>query len=97
MRYNKNGKKLGICEYCGKELVIFKEGFCKSCYKLMLKDVYYLNPCAKFINTSQKDLVFEFLKNPNVDKKELAKKYNIAIRTVYYTINRYTIKIKAIE
>lgn len=97
MRYNEKGNKIDICEYCGKELVIFKGGFCKSCYKLMLKDEYLLNPNAKFTSTSQKDLVFEFLKNPSIDKKKLAKKYNIAIRTVYYTISRYTIKIKAIE
>lgn len=97
MTYDLYDKKKGICEYCGKEAVIFKLGYCKSCYQLMLKDEYLLNPNVKFTNTSQKDLVFEFLENPLIDKKELAKKYNIAIRTVYYTIKRYTIKIKALE
>lgn len=97
MNYNFDEKEKGICEYCGKELFIYKQGYCKSCYKLMLKDEYLLNPNAKFTSTSQKDLVFDFLKNPRIDKKELAKKYGIAMRTVYYTINKYTIKIKSLS
>lgn len=90
-------REKGICEYCHKELFIFKLGYCKSCYNLMLKDTYILNPKYKFRNDSQKELVLEFLKNPSIDKHELAKKYNIAMRTVYYTIHRYTIKIKSLE
>lgn len=97
MNYSVEEKQKGICEYCHKELFIFKLGYCKSCYNLMLKETYILNPKSKFRRDSQKELVFEFLKNPKVDKGDLAKKYNIAIRTVYYTIQKYTIKIKSLE
>ena len=82
------------CVYCGKENMIYKLGYCRLCYNLMLKSKYILNPNAKFYSNSQKDLVFEFLNNPNIDKKVLADKYNISIRTVYYVIKKFTIKLK---
>lgn len=96
MEYNIDEDGKGICEYCGKKMVIFRDGYCKSCYKLMLKDTYILNPEAKFSKDSQEELVFDFLNNPHQSKEELAKKYGIAKRTVFHTLKKYTIKIKVL-
>lgn len=84
----------GTCIYCGKKLNIYKDGYCRSCYSLMLKTKYILKPNTKFRVDSEKEMIDYFLKHPNIKKKELAKKFKVAISTVYYNIKKYTIKIK---
>jgi len=85
------------CKCCNKKIKIYKQGYCKSCYYLMLQDVYLLKPGAKFQTDKQYNLIKEFLMNPKTDKKELALKYGISLRTVFYTINKFTIKKKVIK
>lgn len=83
-----------VCKYCGKENIIYKFGYCIQCYKLILKNKYILNPESSFENAKAKELITFFLKHPETQKSKLAKKYNIAISTVYYYIQKYTICIK---
>lgn len=83
-----------LCEYCMKPNKIYKLGYCKACYNLMLKTKYILNPKSKFSNDSEKDLIMYFLEHPQISKKKLAKKFNVAISTVYYNIKKHTICIK---
>ena len=59
------------CVYCGKENKIYKLGYCKSCYDLMLTDKYILNPDNDFKDKNIKNMVEYFLKNPTVKKKTL--------------------------
>lgn len=82
------------CVYCGKENKIYKLGYCKSCYDLMLTDKYILNPDVDFKDKNIKNMVEYFLKNPTVKKKTLAKKFNISIQKVYYYLKKHTICIK---
>lgn len=82
------------CVYCGKENKIYKLGYCKSCYDLMLTDKYILNPDNDFKDKNIKNMVEYFLKNPTIKKKTLAKKFNISIQKVYYYLKKHTICIK---
>lgn len=102
MNYNNHKDFIEIeydkkCKYCGKKNKIYKFGYCRICYNLILDDAYFLKPGVNFVSKSKKELVMEFLENPNVDKKELAQKYGISLRTVFYTINKFTIKKKIIK
>lgn len=102
MSYNDNEELEQIednkkCKCCEKELKLFKDGYCKSCYYLMLQDVYLLKPGVDFTTEKQKNLIIDFLNDPKIDKKVLASKYGIALRTVFFTIQKYTIKKKVIK
>lgn len=77
------------CKLCGKERKIVKFGCCNSCYMYNVKKIYSLKEDAKFIVTSQQELIQEFLENQKISKKELAKKYCITERDVYYAIKRF--------
>ena len=83
-----------VCKYCGKENIIYKFGYCVQCYKIMLKNKYILNPNSNFNNAKEKELIDYFLENPETSKKDLAKKFELPIRNVYYYIQKYTICIK---
>lgn len=83
-----------VCKYCGKENIIYKLGYCVQCYKIMLKNKYILNPNSNFNNAKEKELIDYFLENPETPKKDLAKKFELPIRNIYYYIKKYTICIK---
>lgn len=83
-----------LCRYCNKPNNIYKLGYCKPCYNLMLKTKYILNPDVKFKSDGEKEMIMYFLDHPQISRKKLAKKYNVAISTVYYNIKKHTICIK---
>lgn len=85
------------CKYCQKENKIYKEGYCYTCYRVVLKDKYVLNPNKDFKTPNQKEIVYYFLANPNVSRKEIAKIFKTPLSTVNYTIHRFTIKLKLLK
>lgn len=95
MNYNLNEKPK--CKYCLKENLIYKEGYCYTCYNVLLKNKYVLNPDKEFKTLGQKKIVDYFLKNPTVSRKEIAKMFNTPLSTVNYTIHRFTIKMKVLK
>ena len=94
MDYNVNDKGNQVCAYCGKKNLIYKLGYCKPCYTLILRDKYVLKPNSKFRVDSEEEMIMYFLNHPEISKKALAKKFKVAISTVYYNIKKYTEKIK---
>lgn len=96
MNYNLNEKPK--CKYCLKENLIYKEGYCYTCYSVVLKNKYVLNPDKEFKTLGQKKIVDYFLKNQDViSRKEIAKMFNTPLSTVNYTIHRFTIKMKILK
>lgn len=81
------------CQLCGKERKIYKIGCCKSCYTYNVVKVYKLKDGTKFGVNSQKEMIEEFLENPNVPKSYLAEKYCITVRNIDYAIAMHCDKL----
>ena len=77
------------CRLCGNDRKIIKLGCCNSCYTYNVKKVYSLKNDARFRIDTQQEMIMEFLANPRISKKELAEKYCITERDVYYALKRF--------
>lgn len=76
------------CQLCGKERLIYKIGVCQTCYRCNIVKRYTLKDGIRFGVKSKKEMILEFIENPNIPKDYLAKKYCVTIRNIDYAIAR---------
>ncbi len=76
------------CACCKKMLTEYKHGFCQICYRNFVQKEYIIVN-NNFKKEWEKQIADDLIKNSSLSSVELAKKYNLNVNSVRYSIKKH--------